>query len=64
MIIELNNVTHPEVTILAINVSNQTVDFIDVDGVCNCSYTAEGDIPTEAELTSAIEAVLGEAIAE
>lgn len=57
MTITLNNETHPEVEILTINIAAQSVDFRDVDGVCNAPYTAAGDIPTEAELTTAIEAV-------
>ena len=57
MIIALNNEAHPEVEILAINIANQSVDFRDVDGVCNAPYTAAGEIPTEAELKTAIEGV-------
>lgn len=57
----LNNETHPEVEVLQINIANNTVDFRDpLDGICNAPYTAVGDIPTEDELTTAIEAVLGE----
>ena len=62
MKIELNNVTHPEVDILAINLANKTVDFKDVDGVCNAPYSAAGEIPTEIELKAGIEAVLGESL--
>lgn len=62
MIIELNNETRPSVEILAINIANKTVDFKDIDGVCNCPYTSVADIPTEAELKTAIEVVLGEAL--
>ena len=59
MIIALS-INRPDVEILAINIANKTVDFKDVlDGVCNCPYVAAGDIPTEAELKTAIEAVLG-----
>jgi len=46
--------------VLANNIANGTVDFKDVDGVCNCPYTSKGDIPTKAELKTAIEAVLGD----
>lgn len=60
MIIKLDNKTRPEVEILTINIANKTVDFKDIDGVCNCPYVSEGDMPTEAELQKAIEAVLGE----
>ena len=61
MIIELS-IDRPDVEILAINIAGKTVDFRDIDGVCNCPYTAVGDIPTEAELKTAIEAVLGEVV--
>ena len=60
MKIELNNQTHPEVEILAINIAGKTVDFKNRDGVCSCPYVAVDDIPTESELQMAIEAVLGE----
>jgi hypothetical protein len=61
MKIILDNLTHPEVEILVINISNKTVDFKDViDGICNAPYLTEGDIPTAVELTTAISAVLGE----
>lgn len=59
MKILLDNQTHPEVEILQINIANKTVDFKDIDGICNCPYVSVGDIPTEAELKTAIEAVLG-----
>jgi len=62
MIIELS-INRPDVEVLAINLANKTVDFKDIDGVCNCPYVSEGDIPTEAELKTAIEAVLGDAVA-
>lgn len=54
------SINRPGVEVLAINIASKTVDFKDIDGVCNCSYVSEGDIPTEAELKTAIEAVLGE----
>ena len=60
MIITLDNKTRPDVEILNINIANKTVDFKDVDGVCNCPYESEGDIPTAEELSVAIGAVLGE----
>jgi hypothetical protein len=44
---------------LAINIAGKSVDFRDIDGVCNCPYTSMGDIPTEADLKAAIESVLG-----
>ena len=59
MIISLN-IERPDVEVLQINLVSKTVDFKDVDGVCNCPYASEADIPTEAELKTAIEAVLGE----
>lgn len=59
MIIELS-IDRPDVEVLAINIAQKTVDFKDIDGVCNCPYISEADIPTEAELKTAIEAVLGE----
>ena len=58
MIISLN-IDRPDVEVLQINIASKTVDFKDVDGVCNCPYVSEADIPTEAELKTAIEAVLG-----
>ena len=54
------SINRPDVEILSINIANGTVDFRDVDGVCNCPYTSKGDIPTEEELKTAIEAVLGD----
>ena len=64
MIINLNSETHPQAEIVAIILDKKTVDFKWVDGpyngVCNCPYVSEADIPTEAELKTAIEAVLGE----
>ncbi len=60
MIISLS-IERPDVEVLQINLANKTVDFKDVDGVCNCPYVSVADIPTEAELKTAIEAVLGEA---
>lgn len=60
MTITLNNQTHPTVEVLQINIVNKTVDFKDRDGICNAPYVSEADIPTEAELTTAIEAVFGE----
>jgi len=63
MIIDLNSETHPQAEIVAINLIAKTVDFrwigTSYNGVCNCPYVSEGDIPTEAELKAAIEAVLG-----
>lgn len=59
MKIAINSEIHPEVEVLAINISGKTVDFKDIDGVCNCPYVSKADIPTEAELKTAIEAVLG-----
>ena len=59
MIISLN-IDRPDVEVLQINIASKTVDFKDVDGVCNCPFVSEADIPTEAELKTAIEAVLGE----
>lgn len=59
MIIALS-IDRPDVEVLAINIANKTVDFKDIDGVCNCPYVSAGDIPTEVELKTAIEAVLGE----
>jgi hypothetical protein len=61
MIISLS-IERPDVEVLAINIANKTVDFKDVDGVCNCPYVSEEDIPTEAELKAGIEAVLGESL--
>jgi hypothetical protein len=64
MNINLNSETHPQAEIVAILLDKKTVDFKWVDGpyngVCNAPYISEGDIPTEAELKTAIEAVLGE----
>jgi hypothetical protein len=59
MIISLS-IERPDVEVLAINIASKTVDFKDIDGVCNCPYVSVADIPTEAELKTAIEAVLGE----
>lgn len=61
MKIVLDNKTHPEVEILQINIVNKTVDFRDIDGICNAPFVSVDDIPTEAELKAGIEAVLGEA---
>ena len=58
MKITLSN--NKEIEILGINLRNSTVDFKDMDGVCNAPYVSVADIPTEAELKTAIEAVLGE----
>jgi len=60
MKITLSNQTHPEVDVLQINITNKTVDFKDRDGICNAPFISVADIPTEAELKTAIEAVLGE----
>ena len=64
MNIILNSETHPEAEIVAILLDKKTVDFKWVggvyNGVCNAPYVSEADIPTEAELKAAIEAVLGE----
>jgi hypothetical protein len=54
------SIERPDVEVLAINIANKTVDFKDIDGVCNTPYVSVADIPTEAELKTAIEAVLGE----
>jgi hypothetical protein len=59
MIISLS-IDRPDVEVLAINIAQKTVDFKDIDGVCNAPFASVGDIPTEAELKTAIEAVLGE----
>jgi hypothetical protein len=53
-------IDRPDVEVLAINIANKTVDFKDIDGVCNCPYASKDDIPTEEELKTAIEAVLGD----
>ena len=58
MNIELS-IERPDVEVLQINIAQKTVDFRDMDGICNCPYVSEGDIPTKAELKAAIEAVLG-----
>jgi hypothetical protein len=64
MIINLNSETHPQAEIVAILMDKKTLDFkwigTDYNGVCNTPYISEADIPTEAELKTAIEAVLGE----
>jgi len=64
MIINLTSETHPQAEIMAIILDKKTVDFKWVDGpyngVCNAPYVSEADIPTEKELQTAIEAVLGE----
>lgn len=60
MIIYLDNKSRESVEVLQINIANKTVDFKDIDGICNCPYVSAADIPTEAELKTAIEAVLGE----
>lgn len=60
MKITLNNKTHPEVEVLQINITNKTVDFKNRDGICNAPFISATDIPTEAELKTGIEAVLGE----
>lgn len=59
MIISLDNEIHSTVEILSINISNSTVDFKDIDGICNAPYTSEGDIPTVDELRTGIESVFG-----
>lgn len=59
MIISLS-IERPDVEVLAINIASKTVDFRDIDGVCNCPYVSEADIPTEAELKTAIEAVVSD----
>ena len=61
MIISLS-INRPDVEILQINIAGKTVDFKDIDGVCNCPYISEDDIPTETELKTAIEIVLGEIV--
>jgi hypothetical protein len=58
MIIYLDNKSRESVEVLQINIAQKTVDFKDIDGICNCQYVSENDIPTEAELKTAIEAVL------
>jgi predicted fused transcriptional regulator/phosphomethylpyrimidine kinase len=58
--LELNNETHPTVEVVNINNDKETVDFINKDGLNFCPYTSVGNLPTEAELKTAIEAVLGE----
>ena len=64
MIINLNSETHPQAEIVAILLDKKTVDFKWIDGpyngACNAPYVSVGDIPTETELKTAIEAVLGE----
>ena len=59
MIISLS-IERPDVEVLAINIANKTVDFKDIDGVCNAPYVSVADIPTEAELKTAIEAVVSD----
>jgi len=54
------SIDRPDVEVLAINIASKTVDFKDIDGVCNAPYVSVDDIPTETELKTAIEAVLGE----
>jgi len=65
MIVNLNSETHPQAEIVAILMDKNTVDFkwigTNYNGICNCPYVSVGDIPTEAELKTAIETVLGEA---
>lgn len=63
MTLTLNNRTHPTVEVLQINIVNKTVDFRNRDGICNTPFISVADIPTEAELKIAIEAVLGETVA-
>ena len=58
MIISLS-IERQDVEVLAINLANKTVDFKDIDGVCNAPYVSVADIPTEAELKTAIESVVG-----
>jgi hypothetical protein len=53
------SIDRPDVEVVAINIASKTVDFKDMDGLCNCPYVSEADIPTEKELQTAIEAVLG-----
>jgi hypothetical protein len=64
MNINFNSETHPSAEIVAIILDKKTVDFkwigTDYNGVCNTPYVSVADIPTEAELKTAIEAVLGE----
>jgi hypothetical protein len=60
MIIELNNTTHPTVTVTAIDLIKKTVDFINRDGLCTAPFESAGDIPTADELKTGIESVLGE----
>jgi len=64
MIINLNSETHPQAEIVAIVLDKKTMDFKWIDGpyngVCIAPSASVGDIPTEAELKTAIEVVLGE----
>ena len=59
--IELDNKTHPEVVVLAINVNNNTVDFRYSDGIGNAPLlSAPGTLPTLLQIKLSIDRVLFE----
>ena len=58
MIIELNNTTHPEVTLLAIDIARSTITFQNMDGVCSCPLIGEWN--STEDIKASIEAILGE----
>lgn len=60
MKLTLENKTHPEVTVLNIDVEHGSVVFRNRDGVCSAPYTSVKDIPTQEELITAISGVLKE----
>jgi hypothetical protein len=60
MKLALVNKTHPEVTVLNIDIEHETVVFRNKDGVCSAPYVSVGDIPTDKELLTSVSAVLSE----
>uniref|UniRef100_A0A6M3L2X2 Uncharacterized protein n=1 Tax=viral metagenome TaxID=1070528 RepID=A0A6M3L2X2_9ZZZZ len=63
MIITLDNLTHPEVEILTIDLEHKSVTFRNRDGVCSAPMLEyKTDIPIKEDLKVSIEAVLFEAI--
>jgi len=43
------SIERPDVEVLAINIANKTVDFKDIDGVCNAPYVSVADIGAECQ---------------
>ena len=63
MKLKLSNSTHPEVTVLSIDLEHKRVVFRNRDGVCSSELIGNFTtiVPTKNELLEAINAVLFEA---